>query len=195
MGHGVDFSPRRRTTLGRMPVVAPRRGVWVVALLTLTLVMGGSAPASARVVVGSPPYEGAAWTWPVAGIRVVTNPFRAPPQPWAAGHRGMDVLADPEAEVSAPEAGVVAFVGTVVDRPLLTIAHEDGLVTTLEPVSSELSPGDLVAAGEVVGTLASGGHSAPGTLHLGVRWHGVYINPMLFYGGVARAVLLPCCAE
>ena len=169
----------------------------MVTLLALTLVMGSSGPAAARAVPegAAPPYVGAAWSWPVAGIRVVTNPFRAPPQPWAAGHRGMDVLAGPTAEVYAPEAGVVAFVGTVVDRPLLTIAHQDGLVTTLEPVSSELSPGEPVAAGDRVGTLAHGGHSVPGTLHLGVRWHGVYINPLLFYGGVARAVLLPCCAE
>ena len=38
----------------------------------------------------------------------------------------------------------------------------------------------------------SGGHTPAGAVHVGVRWNGVYINPMLLFGGVERAVLLPC---
>ena len=93
----------------------------------------------------------------------------------------------------APADGIVAFSGTVVDRPLVTIRHDDGLVSTLEPVASALLPGDTVHRGQPVGALASGGHTPPGALHLGVRLDGAYINPLLLYGGAPRAVLLPCC--
>lgn len=133
------------------------------------------------------------WTWPVAGPRVVVAPFRAPEQKWSAGHRGVDIAVSVRSDVRAPATGTVAFRGVVVDRPLLTIAHEGGLVTTLEPVASDFAPGDAVMAGDVVGRLASGGHTVNGTLHVGVRWHGDYINPMMLFGGVPRAVLLPCC--
>ncbi len=133
------------------------------------------------------------WLWPVSGPRVVVNPFRAPAQPWSAGHRGIDVALLSGTTIRAPAPGVVAFRGTVADRPLITISHAGGLVTTLEPVLSTLNPGDPVTTGTDVGTLAVGGHSAPGALHVGVRWHGAYINPLLLFGGVPRAVLLPCC--
>lgn len=140
----------------------------------------------------SPPSD--EWTWPVEGARVLLEPFRAPEHAWSAGHRGIDVAAAIGMPVRSPAPGTVAFRGVVVDRPLLTIAHAGGLVTTLEPVDSDLEPGDAVEAGTIVGTIATGGHTASGALHLGVRWHGAYINPMLLFGGVPRAVLMPCCA-
>ena len=75
----------------------------------------------------------------------------------------------------------------------MTIDHGDGLVTTLEPVSSTVAIGDAVAAGDVVGVTDAGGHTPPGAVHFGVRRNGAYINPMLLLGEVPRAVLLPCC--
>lgn len=139
------------------------------------------------------PFDGVRWAWPVTGPQIVREHFRAPAQPWSSGHRGMDVAVLDDDVVRSPASGIVAFSGTVVDRPLITIAHPGGLVTTLEPVASELMPGDPVSAGQPVGTLATGGHTPPGALHVGVRWHGAYINPLLLFGGVPRAVLLPCC--
>lgn len=47
--------------------------------------------------------------------------------------------------------------------------------------------------GDALGTIDLGGHAAAGTLHLGVRLDGAYIDPMLLFGGAPRAVLLPCC--
>lgn len=95
--------------------------------------------------------------------------------------------------MSAPADGVVAFRGTVVNRAVLTIEHTGGLVTTLEPVRSTLVAGDVVSAGQALGVLDIGGHTAAGSLHLGVRLDGDYINPLLLFDGVPRAVLLPCC--
>lgn len=134
------------------------------------------------------------WAWPVDGARHVVVPFRAPAHEYGAGHRGIDIGVRADGVIRAPAAGIVAFRGTVVDRPLITIEHAGGYVTTFEPVVSSLSPGDEVDAGTEIGSLSVGGHSAPGTLHVGVRLDGDYINPMLLFGGVPRAVLLPCCA-
>lgn len=133
------------------------------------------------------------WQWPVDGERSVIAAYRAPAHEYGAGHRGIDVAATSGGAVLAPADGIVAFSGTVADRPLVTIRHDDGLVSTLEPVASALLPGAVVHRGEPVGALASGGHTPPGTLHLGVRLDGAYINPLLLYGGAPRAVLLPCC--
>jgi murein DD-endopeptidase MepM/ murein hydrolase activator NlpD len=95
--------------------------------------------------------------------------------------------------VRAPADGVVAFSGRVAGRAIVTIDHGDGLVTTLEPISSDVRAGTVVSRGEEIGTIAAGGHAAAGTLHFGVRLHGEYINPLLVLDGLPRAVLLPCC--
>jgi murein DD-endopeptidase MepM/ murein hydrolase activator NlpD len=139
------------------------------------------------------PAAGSHWIWPTRGQRVVLEPFRAPAHAYGAGHRGIDIEAAVGSTVVAPAPGIVAFRGTVVDRPLLTIEHDGGLVTTFEPVDSPLAPGDSVVAGDPIGTVATGGHTEPGAMHLGVRLDGVYINPLLLFGDVPRAVLLPCC--
>jgi murein DD-endopeptidase MepM/ murein hydrolase activator NlpD len=105
----------------------------------------------------------------------------------------MDAAADAGTEVRAPAAGVVAFRGVVVDRPLITIDHGGGHVSTWEPVSSALSPGDAVSAGDLIGIVTQGGHTVRGALHVGVRLNGDYINPLPLFGGIPRAILLPCC--
>ncbi|MGM7696671.1 M23 family metallopeptidase [Microbacterium sp. A84] len=157
-----------------------------VLLMAALLVM---LPAAAR----SPSPE-SPWQWPVDGVRQVVTPFRAPAHDYGPGHRGIDLSAPTGTVVYAPAAGTVAFRGTVVDRPLLTIDHGNGLVTTFEPMDSTLVPGAVISTGDEIGTVASGGHSPADQLHLGVRLDGVYINPMLMFGDVPRAILLPCCA-
>ncbi|WP_460795689.1 murein hydrolase activator EnvC family protein [Microbacterium sp. GXF0217] len=165
-----------------MPVFSHRllRASTVVALV-LVLSILGAAPASGD----------AHWVWPVAGRRTVVEPFVAPAHEYGAGHRGIDIAAT--GEVRAPADGVVAFVGTVVDRPLITIDHGGGLVTTFEPVIATVVSGAEVAAGDVIGRVSTGGHAAQGTLHLGLRVHGAYVDPMIMFGPIERAVLLPCC--
>lgn len=139
------------------------------------------------------------WVWPVAGPFRIAEPFVAPAHDYAPGHRGIDLEPMDDqggfvAVVRAPATGIVAFSGDVAGRGILTIDHGDGLVTTLEPIESELVAGSAVARGDDVGVVAVGGHSTPGTVHFGVRLDGRYINPMLLLGGVPRAVLVPCCA-
>ncbi|MFK0401302.1 murein hydrolase activator EnvC family protein [Microbacterium sp. NPDC090225] len=177
--------------------MTPLRRVCMIGAL-LVLALGAPVPAAAvptdSSTIPASSAIAADWRWPLDGRRSVTAPYRAPAHAYGAGHRGIDIATVVGQEVRAPADGVVAFRGTVVDRPLLTIDHGSGYVSTYEPLDSSLSPGDAVAAGDVLGTVALGGHSAHGTLHVGVRLDGVYINPLLLFGTPPRAILLPCCA-
>ncbi|MCJ1706673.1 murein hydrolase activator EnvC [Microbacterium sp. VKM Ac-2923] len=130
------------------------------------------------------------WVWPVDQVRVV-RAYEAPAHAYGPGHRGIDLASGDT--VHSPADGYIAFAGQVAGRSVVTIDHGGGLVTTLEPVASDLAVGDRVPRGAPVGLLAAGGHTAPGTLHFGVRLDGEYINPLRLLGGVPRAVLLPCC--
>ncbi|WP_169582340.1 MULTISPECIES: M23 family metallopeptidase [Microbacterium] len=158
----------------------------------LVAALGGGAEPDASAATPPIGEEDPAWVWPLAAFRV-ERPFEAPAHRYGAGHRGIDLRADPAEPIRSPAPGTVAFSGTVARRGILTIDHGDGLVTTLEPVESELEPGAPVDRGQVVARVAVGGHAAPGALHVGVRRHGEYINPLLLLGEVPRAVLLPCC--
>lgn len=153
----------------------------------------GPADAVARAAAPADAAEEAPrWVWP-GGVAEVVRAFEAPANPYGPGHRGIDVAVAGD-EVVAPDDGVVAFRGVVVDRPLITIDHGGGLVSTLEPVESELMVGAAVSRGQMIGTLAEGGHAAAGSLHLGARLNGEYINPLALLGAIQRPVLLPCCA-
>lgn len=165
-----------------------RRLAPAIAILLGIGLLGATPPAAAFEPPSAP------WRWPVEGPREVVDPFRAPPHEYGPGHRGVDLPAPVGSVIQAPAPGLVAFRGTVVDRPLLTIEHDGGYLTTFEPLVSELSPGESVVAGQPLGLVSVGGHTAPGLLHLGVRWNNAYINPMILFGEVPRAVLLPCCA-
>ncbi|MBS1674963.1 MAG: M23 family metallopeptidase [Actinobacteria bacterium] len=172
-------------------------GVVLAALASIAA--PGAPPAAASTgswviaADASPALPDHDWRWPVDGARTVVEPFRAPAHAYGPGHRGVDLSAT--GDLRAPADGVVAFRGTVVDRPLITIDHGNGLVTTLEPAQSALAPGTAVRRGDVIATSAAGGHAPVGTVHLGVRWNGAYINPMLLFGDVPRAVLLPCGSD
>ncbi|MDF2508858.1 MAG: peptidase [Microbacterium sp.] len=159
----------------------------IALLMSLALYASGASAAAAATV--DTPH----WQWPLTGARTVIEPFRAPAHAYGAGHRGVDLGSSTNAAVTAPADGIVAFRGTVVDRPLLTIRHSDGLVSTFEPLRTTLEPGDAVSAGQEIGFIDVGGHTPAGALHLGVRREGTYINPMLLFGTLPRAILLPCC--
>ena len=141
----------------------------------------------------------------------VIHPFEKPAQRWSAGHRGVD-LAVPEHDrrVYAPAPGKVVFSGTVVNRKVLVIAHPDGRRSTFEPMDETLPVGTTVAAGEVIGTVAtasSGNSERPyrrcstPCLYWGVRQGGArgdgsgkdaeYINPMSLLGSKEPSILLP----
>ena len=189
---------------------APLRILAAITVIAAVLAFGSSVPAAGvgsmaiadSEVATKPPRHGtpeipeslAGWSWPMRPFRLVA-PFVAPAHAYGPGHRGIDMDGADSGvtEVLAPAAGMVAFAGSVAGRGVVTIDHGSGLVSTLEPVTPGVRVGDVVRQGEHVADLAVGGHAAPGTLHLGVRVDGAYINPLRILGGVPRAILLPCC--
>ena len=54
--------------------------------------------------------------WPLNGAQVVGK-YDAPKQQWLPGHRGVDLLADPQEAIVAPADGVIAFSGNVGAKP------------------------------------------------------------------------------
>ncbi|WP_010203212.1 M23 family metallopeptidase [Salinibacterium sp. PAMC 21357] len=78
------------------------------------------------------------WEWPVADPHPIIRPYIAPETPYSAGHRGIDIETGLVNEVRAPVDGIVHFAGTVVDRPVLSVLHSGGIITSYEPVTSTL---------------------------------------------------------
>jgi len=116
-----------------------------------------------------------------------------PQQPWLAGHRGLDLAADVGESVASPAAGVVTYVGFVVDRPVVSIRHDQGLVSSFEPVDSTAVVGDIVSRGQPIGSVAEAPlHCAlHQCVHWGVRLDGTYVNPLDYLEGFGPIRLLP----
>lgn len=175
-GTGAAVSPVRPSGWG--PVPAP-----------------GAGPA--RPAVGDEGRGDAGrWRWPLAPRPPVLRRFRAPPDPWAAGHRGLDLAASAGSVVLAVEAGLVTHAGMVAGRQTVTVTHADGLRSTYEPLQPSVRAGDVVPVGGRLGVLtpataAAAGHcGARVCLHLGARRGDEYLDPWPLLVG-ARTVLLP----
>lgn len=168
------------------------RPVLLVLFALLAAVAAGAPAVAGTVPRPSREASEAAWAWPAEPVRIVAL-FDAPAHAFGAGHRGIDLAAPDGAAVRAPADGVVAFAGVVVDRTVVTIDHGDGHVTSIEPVTALVARGAHVRAGEVIARASHGGHVAAGSIHVGVRLHGAYVDPLDLFGALPRAVLLPCC--
>ncbi|WP_307844812.1 M23 family metallopeptidase [Actinotalea solisilvae] len=130
---------------------------------------------------------------PVPG-GAVRSRFDPPAQRWAAGHRGVDLDAPAGTTVVAPAAGTVVVAGPVVDRHVLTLLHDDGRRSSLEPVVAAVAVGARVEAGAVVGSVEpppAATHCAPRCLHWGVREGERYVDPLALLPGAGPVVLLP----
>lgn len=147
-------------------------------------------PDSALVDSALPDSALPAWAWPVGGSHAIVQSYLAPATEYGPGHRGVDVAAMSPGIVTAPAAGVIHFAGIVVDRPVLSIDHGGGVLSSFEPVTTTLSAGDRVSAGQEIGTIESG-HCPVLCVHLGARVDGSYVSPLLFLGGAVRSRLLP----
>ncbi|MCX7522130.1 peptidoglycan DD-metalloendopeptidase family protein [Microbacterium sp. STN6] len=185
---------------------------WAIAVVSVAFVLAGvpsaAADASATAVAAdaretaadaqtltppSPASHGASarWAWPLAPPWRVLRGFEAPETRYSAGHRGIDLMAAPGDAVLAPEAGTIYFTGQVAGRPVVTLELDDAVLVSFEPVTSALAKDSTVTRGDRIGTLATGGHCNLHCMHVGVRVNGRYVSPLLYLGGVPRAVLLP----
>ena len=123
------------------------------------------------------------YSWPVHGE--VTREYDPPETPFGSGHRGIDIAAPLGTPVRAAEEGTVAFAGPVAGALFVSIDHPDGVRTTYSWLSEvRARAGDRLERGAIIG-LTGSGHPGmePPHLHLGARYGGEYIDPMLLLGG------------
>jgi hypothetical protein len=145
-----------------------RRLAALAAVLSLALLAG---PAGA----------GPTWEWPLTGTPTVARGFQPPATQWGTGHRGVDLEGTYGELVLSAGAGRVTYAGLLAGRGVVTVTHADGLRTTYEPVEASVSVGDLVAAGDPLGALASGHASCRQRtvcLHWGLLRGKTYLDPL-----------------
>jgi murein DD-endopeptidase MepM/ murein hydrolase activator NlpD len=132
--------------------------------------------------------------WPMGGI--ITQDFGctgvlSEPRVGSCAHfhQGIDIAAPCLTPVYSAAAGVVVFAGyNPYDAPprawLVIVAHSTSIVTWYAHMTARaptgIYVGASVAAGQLVGTENTTGHSSGCHLHWAVRVNGVFTNPRLF---------------
>lgn len=170
----------------------PHHRLAVTTALTACLLLVVPAAMTGPATGAAPPAPVTTYRAPLDGPVRVLHAFAPPPRPWLAGHRGVDLAAQPTSTVRAPAGGVVTFAGAVAGRGVVTVTHDDGLRSSLEPVLAAVPVGTRVTAGDPVGSLAGSAHGrVPGALHWGVRDGERYVDPMALLPGRGPVVLLP----
>lgn len=175
-------------------VLRAAAGLAVLIACTMTLLSTSLVdPDAARAEPAAlgPAVEKGDWPWPLPGNPQVSRRFVAPASPWGAGHRGIDVRTSVGTSVRAVHAGRVHFAGMVVDRSVVTIEHVGGVLISYEAITPAVEEGERVEAGDLVGHVSAGPHCGTSCLHIGLRIDHSYRNPLLLFGEVERAVLLP----
>ncbi|MFT4008526.1 MAG: M23 family metallopeptidase [Nocardioidaceae bacterium] len=135
---------------------------------------------------------GAVGVWPVTPHEVV-HEFDPPAHDWDVGHRGVDLAAPAGTTVRAALAGTVSFVGSIAGVPNVVVSH-GATRTTYQPVIASVHRGEVVAAADPIGRLATlGGHCLPrACLHWGlIEGRDHYLDPLTLVGGVQQIRLLP----
>ncbi|WP_254646766.1 murein hydrolase activator EnvC [Streptomyces sp. GbtcB6] len=159
---------------------------WMGAATALSLALGATA-ARAWVGTDGPPPPAApvpaiGRAWPVGVRPPVLRGWEPPATVYGPGHRGVDVGASAGEPVRAVAAGRVSYAGRVAGRGVVSVALAGtDLRTTYEPVTATVQKGEVVAAGEVVGTVEPGGAhcGARSCVHWGLLRGDVYVDPLL----------------
>jgi murein DD-endopeptidase MepM/ murein hydrolase activator NlpD len=177
----------------------PVRGWWLpsaVLLLTFAALLPVAAAAATgngdglvavpiATVGPDPPRVPGLWM-PVTGA--VVRGFDVRAGPYGPGHRGIDISAPVGAIVRAPAAGTIGFAGPVAGTTWVSVQVAPGVLVTLGPVPDPAVRAGPVRARSPIGRVGPG-HG--GTLHLGVRVDGVYVDPLPYLLDRPRARLAP----
>ena len=87
------------------------------------------------------------YAWPLPGHPTPLRRFAVGAERWSPGHRGVDLPAQVGRPVLAAGQGRVTFSGVVAGRPVVVVAHGDGIRTTYQPVAGTLPVGTDVRRG------------------------------------------------
>src|SRR5918995_1868736 len=101
-----------RAPVGPVPMPVRQTGPYV----TTVSLAAGASPVRGRAV--APRYR-----WPVDGTPRIVRRFDPPPEPWLAGHRGVDLAATAGTIVRAAADGRVLFAGPVGGRGVVSVIH------------------------------------------------------------------------
>jgi hypothetical protein len=89
---------------------------------------------------------------------------------------------------------VVSYSGFVVNRGVLTVRSDTGMLISFEPVAALVPSSTRVTQGELIGEIQEG-HCKELCVHLGLRDRGDYRSARLELGIVQRSVLVPWEAQ
>lgn len=114
------------------------------------------------------------------------RPAEIPSQNWNRGHRGVDLPAQEDDLLVAPDDGIITFAGSVAGKNVVTLeliekSYGEPIHVSFEPATTTLKTGDFLARGDPF-ALASGGSDHCGTtcVHVGVRINKAYCDPLIF---------------
>ena len=163
--------------------------------LTLTLLLIASALMISFAVKPHSASASELWKAPLAHP-VLVHEFRQPSADWSAGHRGVDYFVKAGESVFASHSGVISFSGNVVNRAVLSIRHENGLISSFEPVCGQIATETRVTTGEKIGHVCSNPsyQSHCGLrlcLHFSLRSTNGYLSPLVKIGGLSPSRLKP----
>lgn len=139
-------------------------------LAALILLLAPSAAVVAATEAFIPPVDGQ-----------VVRKFDAPAHQFAAGHRGVDYSVPAGSPVRASAAGTISFAGPVADDGLfVTVQHLGDIATIYSYLSRiDVSRGDRVAQGQVLGASGNGHDGGAAALHFGAKRSDRYIDPLI----------------
>lgn len=139
----------------------------------------------------SAPAVQTSWVSPLAAPYRITATFGAAGTLWSADHTGVDLATPTGTPVAAVSAGTVTSAGdSGAYGQRVGITHPDGTQSMYAHMSRiDVSVGDVVEAGDLVGAVGTTGNSTGPHLHLEVRSSaGVPIDPVKALS--ARGVVL-----
>lgn len=163
----------------------------VMAFLVLALAWLEQPPSVARaeaIPASTAPSwaEADEWVFPLEEPVRLAQGFQKPNSDFSSGHRGIDLAAELSQPILAPASGTLSFVGTVVDREVITIRRSDGKLISFEPACSNTLAGDKVIRAQVIGWVCEPDATyrqhceSERCLHFSVRLAGEYISPLSF---------------
>lgn len=115
--------------------------------------------------------------WPISGK--ITSPYG---KRWGRMHTGIDIDGVKGQPVGAAESGVVVAIGWEgAYGKMIVIRHDNGLVTRYAHLSRyEVSVGQRVQRGDLIGRIGSTGRSTGSHLHFEVLNGGSFQNPLKY---------------
>jgi murein DD-endopeptidase MepM/ murein hydrolase activator NlpD len=132
---------------------------------------------SASPAAGPVQSSGGPWIWPVSGT--ITSPF-CESRSWESCHPGIDIAVPTGTPIRAAAGGRVAIAGWVGGYGNYTcIQHTASLSSCYGHQSSiQVSVGQNVSQGQVIGLSGSTGNSTGPHVHFEARINGSVVNPM-----------------